>query len=136
MGGPAVLTRDECWARLGAACVGHLAYTAHALPVIRPMRYAVVGQELLLVTSSDELARQVDGQVVAFEVDAVADHREAWSVVALGTARFVTDPGEIARLGDQPVASWSGADRPHRVLLTVGRLTGRLLLPHRPVPAA
>lgn len=136
MDGLAAMTREECWARLRIGSVGHLAYTARALPVIRPMRYVVAGQHLLLLTTSDALARQVDGQVVAFEADAVVGSHEAWSVVALGTARLLVDPGEIARVGAYPVTSWSGADRPHRVLLTVGELGGRLLLPHQPVPAA
>jgi nitroimidazol reductase NimA-like FMN-containing flavoprotein (pyridoxamine 5'-phosphate oxidase superfamily) len=137
MNGPEALTRDECWERLRAASVGHVAYTARALPVIRPVRYVVNGQHLLLLTTWDELARQVDGQVVAFEIDAL-DGRSGvgWSVVALGTARFLQEPGESARYGAYSVTSWSGADHPHRVLLTVGDLSGRVLLPQQPVPAA
>ena len=127
------LTRDECWERLRSEVVGHLAFTRRAMPMIRPMRYVVAGQHLLLLAPSDELAEQVDGQVVAFEIDKVDDVGGCgWSVVALGTARLVQDPGDIARVGAYPVASWSGVDHPSRVLLTVGELSGRLILPRQP----
>lgn len=122
MEGSDELTRDECWDRLRSRSVGHLAFTTRAMPMIRPVPYVVTGLHLLL-TPSDELAAQVDGQVVAFEIDALdGDGHCGWSVVALGTARFVQEP--------------RGVDSHRRVLLTVGELSGRRVLPSRPVPAA
>ena len=129
------LTRDECWERLRSGALGHLAFTIRAMPVIRPMRYVVTGLHLLLAPS-DELAEHVDGQVVAFEIDAAdASGGYRWSVVAVGTARLLQDPGEIARVAAHPFASWWSVESPSRVLLTIGELSGRTVLPHQPVPA-
>jgi nitroimidazol reductase NimA-like FMN-containing flavoprotein (pyridoxamine 5'-phosphate oxidase superfamily) len=127
----AVLEPAECWALLRSQCVGRLAFTERALPAIRPLNYAVTGNHLMLHVGAD-LARRLDGQVVAFEVDDIdSTLKRGVSVVITGTLRWVRNDGELLRtLGLPP--SWAGPGHQEAVCLTVGDLQGRRL-PARPL---
>ena len=50
--------------------------------------------------------------MVAFEADQLdLAGRSGWSVTAIGQAREVTDPGEMARLRDLSLISWAPGAR-------------------------
>jgi len=120
------LDTQECRNLLASRMVGRVAFTERALPAIRPVNYVMHGTHILLRTSADGLAAQLDGQVVAFEVDdADTDSRTGWSVVVTGTARVLREPGELLRIDAVPVSSWAGPDRATAVLITPGQITGR-----------
>jgi hypothetical protein len=123
------LTRPECLRLLGQCTLGRVAYTERALPAIRAVTYALVGQHLLLRTSSDGLGRRLDGQVVAFEVDDMdADLVRGWSVVVTGTARLVSAPADLVRYDAVRLVALDGADHDDRVCITPGEITGRRLV--------
>lgn len=95
------IERGDCLHLLGQSSTGQVAFTARALTAIRSVVYALVGQDLVLDTRSDDLAQQLDGQVVAFAVEASSGGNELnWSVVVTGMARRLTDveplPGTFA----------------------------------------
>jgi nitroimidazol reductase NimA-like FMN-containing flavoprotein (pyridoxamine 5'-phosphate oxidase superfamily) len=82
---------------------------------------------VLLRTSADsDLARSVDGGVVAFEADEFdADAESGWSVVVTGRAAVVTDPAEHERLLQTGPRSWVTAQDAVFVRISCEMVTGR-----------
>lgn len=80
----APLSRQACLDLLARRDTAHVAYTDRALPAIRPVRYAMVGQQVVLRVESDDLAGRLDGQVLALSVD-----EGAWTVVVTGAAHLL-----------------------------------------------
>ncbi|MDY0813901.1 pyridoxamine 5'-phosphate oxidase family protein [Kitasatospora purpeofusca] len=74
---------------LRRAGVGRVVYTVGALPAVLPVRFRLdpLGGVLLSTAPGSELARAVDGAVIAFEADEVdgADGT-GWCVTLLGRA--------------------------------------------------
>jgi nitroimidazol reductase NimA-like FMN-containing flavoprotein (pyridoxamine 5'-phosphate oxidase superfamily) len=111
---------------LAGRSLGRVAFTERALPAIRPVNYAVVGQHVLLRTAADGLGRLLDGQIVAFEVDDMdADQGTGWSVVLTGTARLVAEPGDLMRYDAAALVTLAGPGHDARVCITPGEITGR-----------
>ena len=130
MDGLDVVGLDDCWQLLRGRTVGRVVFTLRALPAIRPLNYTVSGAHILLRPQSRRLAEQLDGQVVAFEVDEIDElTHQGWSVVITGTARHVVDVAELARLGGLAATSWVGGDEANTVVITVGDMTGRMISP-------
>jgi hypothetical protein len=74
------LSADECLrllARGSLGSLGRLVYTRHALPVVLPVRFGLDFSGALTVSTPDGsgLAADLDGSVVAFQVD--SDHQDA-----------------------------------------------------------
>ena len=121
------LSTKECWELLGTQVVGRVAYTERALPRILPVNYVLVDRHLLLRVSAEGLARSLDRQVVAFEVDESERlWHSGWSVVVIGTARWLTSAGDVTRGVNVP-ASWAGPDHQTLMSITVGDIRGRRL---------
>ncbi|MEU6379902.1 pyridoxamine 5'-phosphate oxidase family protein [Streptomyces sp. NPDC046909] len=125
------LDRLECLRRLAKAPVGRIVHTRQALPAVLPVNFCLDGDGAVLLRTSagSELARAVDGAVVAFEADEVdAVTHSGWSVVVIGRATVVTDPAEHARLCRVGPRSW--APSPEEVFVRVGPdlVTGRELV--------
>lgn len=88
-----VLSHEECVRRLGAGGVGRVATTHRALPAIMPVRYWLTDDALVFCAAGDPvLTHGCDGNVVAFEIDELAeDGRSGWSVMVVGTAHLQGD---------------------------------------------
>jgi hypothetical protein len=79
------LSADECLrllARGSLGSLGRLVYTRHALPVVLPVRFGLDFSGALTVSTPDGsgLAADLDGSVVAFQVDSAhqdATHQDA-----------------------------------------------------------
>lgn len=103
------LDRQESLRRLANASVGRIVHTRDALPAVLPVNFLLEesGAVLLCTSASSELARAVEGAVVAFEADEVdtAAH-SGWSVVVTGLASVVTDPEEHEHLVRTGPRSW------------------------------
>ena len=126
MGRLQMLGRDECLQLLAGKCLGRVAFTERALPVIRPVNYALVGHHIVLQTQPDGLGRRLDGQVVAFEVDEMdSEHGTGWSVVLTGVARLLRRSGELTRQASIPLLSLAGDGHDDRVCIVPGQITGR-----------
>jgi nitroimidazol reductase NimA-like FMN-containing flavoprotein (pyridoxamine 5'-phosphate oxidase superfamily) len=92
------LSEEKCLDLLRGAIVGRVAFNAPAGPRIVPVNYTTVGDAIVFRTSPySELGTHANGTAVAFEIDQIdyPDHK-GWSVVATGTARFVTDVADLA----------------------------------------
>ncbi|MFF0789127.1 pyridoxamine 5'-phosphate oxidase family protein [Streptomyces spiralis] len=103
------LDRQECLRLLAEVAVGRVVYTRHALPAVLPVNFSLdTDASVLLRTSAgSDLARAVDGAVVAFEADEFdPENRSGWSVVVTGQAGVVSDPAEHERLLRTGPRSW------------------------------
>jgi nitroimidazol reductase NimA-like FMN-containing flavoprotein (pyridoxamine 5'-phosphate oxidase superfamily) len=125
------LDRQECLRLLAKAPVGRIVHTRQALPAVLPVNFGLDtdGTVLVRTAAASELARAVDGAVVAFEADEVdAATRSGWSVVVTGHASVVTDPAEHERLTRTGPRSWVPA--PHEAFLRIEPelVTGRALV--------
>jgi len=126
------LDRASCWELVRAQQLGRLAYTDLALPSIRPLNYEVDGTHLLLRVSP-KLADRLDGQVVAFEVDDIDQSaRIGTTVVLIGTVRRTDEAEGVRASGRAP--SWVAQPESVPMRLTIGRMDGRRLLRHAPLP--
>ncbi|MGW0705891.1 pyridoxamine 5'-phosphate oxidase family protein [Streptomyces sp. NPDC002643] len=125
------LDRDECLRLLARAPIGRVVHTRRALPAVLPVNFALDegGAVVLRTSAASELARSVDGAVVAFEADAVdAARHSGWSVVVTGTATVVTDPAVHARLARTGPRSWAPAPEEVFVRIEPELVTGRELV--------
>jgi hypothetical protein len=105
----------ECLRLLGSVTIGRLVFTTRALPAIRPACHLIDGKYVIIGTDAGSLvfasSRPGGGPVLAYEAD-VIDPLSClgWSVVVVGSARRVTDPGRVAAY-QQALAPWiAGAD--------------------------
>lgn len=124
------LDRRACLRLLGARVVGRVVYTEAALPAAQPVNYVLDGEEVLFRTSSaSKLAAATRGAVVAFQVDDIEpEARTGWSVLGIGEAYEVVDPGRLAELAHSGPQSWSPEATDHVVCIPMQVLTGRELV--------
>ncbi|MFF9060354.1 pyridoxamine 5'-phosphate oxidase family protein [Streptomyces sp. NPDC101213] len=124
------LERHDCLRLMARAPVGRVVYTRRALPAVLPVGFALDrdGAVLLRTSAASELARALDGAVVAFETDEVdAARHSGWSVVVTGRATVVTDPAELDRLARTGPDSRVPAPREVLVRIEPELVTGREL---------
>jgi nitroimidazol reductase NimA-like FMN-containing flavoprotein (pyridoxamine 5'-phosphate oxidase superfamily) len=109
--GMLTLSRDACLRYLGRTGVGRVAVTVGALPAIFPVNYAMKGDDVVFRTAQGtKLDAAVRNAVVAFEVDhSDRMSHTGWSVMILGPARAITDPGELADTDLLPLTRWARA---------------------------
>lgn len=122
-----ILGPDECRDLLRHAEVGRIVFTHNALPAIQPVNYVLDGDDVVFRTSrTSRLATAASGAIVAFEIDAFdVGARTGWSVVAIGPARRVSAPGEIAALERLDLHTWAPGQRDQFVRLRPEMLSGR-----------
>ena len=119
------LSRDECLRHLRESRIGRVAVTHRALPAIVPVNY-VVDHGIVFRTRADGmLDRACRGQVVAFEVDAMAeDGSSGWSVMVVGVANGL-DGSERLRALNSGLVSARGDVMDRFVRLTMTEISGR-----------
>lgn len=128
--GLGVLDRHECLIRLGRGGVGRVGFTSAALPVILPVNYAMLGEDVVFQSvRGSKFQAAMQHAIVAFEVDDVDWFGHGgWSVLAIGTAGPLSDWTERRQAGRLPLSSWvSGEVEFVRIHTDV--LTGRVLSP-------
>ncbi|WP_240107732.1 pyridoxamine 5'-phosphate oxidase family protein [Streptomyces sp. MUM 203J] len=122
---------DECRALLSTHGVGRVAVSTPDGPAVVPVNYEVVDRSVTFRTAPESVPAAAVGNDVAFEVDHVDDAlRSGWSVLVVGPARVVTDPGAIRRLTERAhTRPWAGGAREMWVAIEPRRLTGRRIVP-------
>jgi uncharacterized protein len=125
-----LLTDEDCWRLLASGEVGRVAITMHALPVIFPVNYVVLGTAIVFRTArGSKLAAAARGAVVAFEVDDYErSDRSGWSVLAVGRSEVVHDleiTGSVVAAGLEP---WADGHRTALVRITPGFVSGRRIV--------
>jgi nitroimidazol reductase NimA-like FMN-containing flavoprotein (pyridoxamine 5'-phosphate oxidase superfamily) len=126
-GGLELLDEAQCRELLHHGVVGRVGLTRKALPVILPVNYAMIDEQVTFWSAPGMKLDAAHAQtVVAFEVDRFDEiQRCGWSVLVVGVAREVQDPDiiEAARhIGLQP---WVDGDRGHLVQIGVEFISGR-----------
>ncbi|MEU0568538.1 pyridoxamine 5'-phosphate oxidase family protein [Nonomuraea sp. NPDC005983] len=122
-----VLSRQECLGLLSATPIGRIVFTDHALPAVQPVTFCLDGETIVIRTATgSKLAAATRHAVVAFEADSFdLDTRTGWSVTAVGRARAVHEPHEIARLNSLPLTPWAPGARAHYITVETEQVTGR-----------
>jgi nitroimidazol reductase NimA-like FMN-containing flavoprotein (pyridoxamine 5'-phosphate oxidase superfamily) len=126
------LDEQECRRLLSSRGVGRIAVTTReGRPAVVPVNYGVVDDAIVFRTAPQALPAAAVGAEVAFEVDHVDDTMSVgWSVLAVGLAEAVTDPGEAEDLARRTSAEpWAGGERDLWIRIRPGRLTGRRITP-------
>lgn len=121
------LDREECLQLLQKADVGRIGYVVDGAAIILPVNFTMLGADIVFCTAKGgKLSWLSNHSHVAFEVDEgrPAD-REGWSVLLHGTAREVTDPGELDSLRRGPMPSWVNSSNDHWVRITIQDVSGR-----------
>jgi hypothetical protein len=134
--GLGAMQEAECWERLGETMIGRIGVVAGREPLVLPVNFALDGDRIVFRTGAGtKFHAVVHDAVLALEIDEVdEDYHLGWSVLAVGQAREVEDPAEIARLSrDLPLRPWAGGDKSHWIVLTPSRVTGRKLVPGAPL---
>ncbi|MEV4175976.1 pyridoxamine 5'-phosphate oxidase family protein [Nonomuraea sp. NPDC049709] len=132
-----VLSREECLRLLSSVPIGRIVFTDRALPAVQPVNFRLVGESIVIRTSSgSKLAAATRRSVVAFEADDLDPAlRTGWSVTAVGHARAVTDPAELTRLNALPLVPWAPGDHDHYIVVEAEQVSGRRLT-GRPIATA
>ncbi|MEU9023980.1 pyridoxamine 5'-phosphate oxidase family protein [Actinomadura sp. NPDC048394] len=122
-----ILGPGECRDLLRHAEVGRIVFTHNALPAIQPVNYVLDGEDIVFRTSrTSRLATAATGTIVAFEIDEFdVDTRTGWSVVAVGPARRVSAPGEVALLQGIELRTWAPGQRDLLIRVRPEMLSGR-----------
>ena len=86
------LTRPECLALLEPGGHGRVAATTRAVPIIIPVTFTLIGEDLVFTPGSGDLSRALENSVIAFETDqSGSDGRPAWEVHVTGVATVLPD---------------------------------------------
>jgi len=107
------LSRAQCLELMATMPVGRIGVSVRALPVILPVNFVLVGENIVFRTiSGTKLDAATANAVVAFEVDSYApDCKSGWSVLIRGVSSEITDPEELRALTDIPLRAWALDDR-------------------------
>jgi nitroimidazol reductase NimA-like FMN-containing flavoprotein (pyridoxamine 5'-phosphate oxidase superfamily) len=123
------LSRAECLALLSQASMGRIGLSVKDLPVILPVNFALVSEQIVVRTvTGTKLSAATAQKVVAFEADGYDPGGAwGWSVMVQGIAREITDPSDLARARALPLRAWAFEDgvADRLVSIDVGVVSGR-----------
>lgn len=126
-----ILGREECLRLLATATIGRLGMTSGALPVVLPVNFRLVGDDIVFRTGAGtKLDAATRNAVVAFEVDSFDPFsHEGWSVMVTGMAEEATDPRQRAVLERANIPRWALSGDGRYVCVATDMLSGRRILP-------
>jgi nitroimidazol reductase NimA-like FMN-containing flavoprotein (pyridoxamine 5'-phosphate oxidase superfamily) len=121
------LSTAECLMLLQSKRVGRIVWCGSNGPQALPVNYVVDDGRILFRTSPySVIAKVAVEQQVAFEVDDIDEFVETgWSVLVVGTARGVDDPGDIPRALEHRPAPWAPGTRNLYIRIQPQTVTGR-----------
>lgn len=120
------LSTEQCWEHLYSARYGRIATMDGDEIEITPINLVAGDGKIYFRTArGTKLLHLLLNEHVAVEVDQVQGG-EAWSVIARGTARRLTDPAEIARVDELPPRPWLETPKLLHVEVAPTKITGRV----------
>jgi nitroimidazol reductase NimA-like FMN-containing flavoprotein (pyridoxamine 5'-phosphate oxidase superfamily) len=124
-----VLGREQCLDLLRTVTIGRVGLSVHALPVILPVSFVVLGDRLVIRTGAgSKLQAALAGAVVAFEADHVDDATDqAWSVLVRGSASVLADGSAEAASGAAWGDPWVRPGEERLVGISTDLVSGRRL---------
>ena len=122
-----ILGRDECLMLLAGAVVGRIGASLGSTPVVLPVNFRLVGEQILFETGrGTKLDAATRNAAVSFEIDDFDRFSHTgWSVVAAGVAREVTDPAMVAELRAAKIPRWAPEGGHRIVAIDISKLSGR-----------
>ena len=128
--GMAVMTRQECMARLGRSGTGRVAVTVGALPAVFPVNYAIEDDYVYYRTAAGtKLEAASNNSIVAFQIDDIDPASQTgWSVLVVGPSSVVTDADSLERLADLPLPRWIAGGPQTLVGIRAELVSGRKIL--------
>lgn len=122
-----VLSREECVALLRQASLGRVGVSIGALPAILPVNYGVLDDHVVFRTApGTQLTAALRDAVVAFEADFADDHATTgWSVLVVGRAKELTEPGVLEEARALRLQPWAPGSHDHFVAIGLERVSGR-----------
>ncbi|GEL18135.1 pyridoxamine 5'-phosphate oxidase family protein [Pseudonocardia asaccharolytica] len=120
---------DECLRLMASGAVGRVVFTDFALPAAHPVNYILDGEEVVFRTGTgSKLAVATRNAVVGFQVDEIdEDSRTGWSVLGVGVAYEVTEPGRLVDLAGRMPTPWAPGRIAHTIAIPLQQLSGRRL---------
>ena len=124
-----VLDSEDCLNLIATQPIGRVIVSSMALPAAFPVNFALMDGDVVFRTGvGSKLAAAVDNVVVAFEVDEFeADTFVGWSVLVTGHSAEITDPDELERAHQLPLAPWLPTVPSRFVRIRTQLITGRRL---------
>lgn len=137
LNGLEVLDPSECMRLLGSVSLGRIGLSSDALPVVLPVNFVLVGDQIVVRTRrGTKLAAATRNAIVAFEVDQLDPHSGVgWSVMVQGFARELADPDELAAANAAPLARWIDRHDGRHVGISIDVISGRRVEADGPLPA-
>ena len=122
-----MLSPAECERLLAQTTVGRVGISIGALPVVLPVNYAMLDDDVVIRTGAGtKLDAALAGAVVAFEVDHVDPiYHEGWSVLVQGRATEIADPADIERARALPLRPWAPGTRDRFIRIPAEVISGR-----------
>jgi len=127
------LDRGACFELLRTVGIGRIAWaTDDGRALVLPVNFVVDGDAVVFKTAhGSKLTAVSEGRPLSFEADDMEPALHVgWSVLITGVAEVVTEPDEIRRLEELPLAPWGRTPKPFFVRLPAGEPTGRRLPLH------
>ena len=126
-----MLGRDECLGLLAGTTLGRIGLTSGALPAVLPVNFWFDGAQILIRTGTGtKLAAATHDAVVAFEIDDMDPvWHTGWSVMVTGIAHHITEPRELERVAELPIARWAPRGGGHVVAIAPELISGRRIRP-------
>jgi nitroimidazol reductase NimA-like FMN-containing flavoprotein (pyridoxamine 5'-phosphate oxidase superfamily) len=124
------LAETECLLLLGRHTVGRLAVLDDGRPAVFPVSYRRDGGTIVVRSDEGtELDAIGDDDAVAFEIDGLDPRsRSGWSVAVTGTAREVTDTGELEQVRKLHLEPWAPGARSRYIRIVPDSIGGRRIV--------
>jgi nitroimidazol reductase NimA-like FMN-containing flavoprotein (pyridoxamine 5'-phosphate oxidase superfamily) len=122
------LSPIACSIHLRREDVGRVAVLVDGHPEIFPVNYAVdeSGDIFFRTDPGSKLDAVATAPVIAFEIDGLDEERHSgWSVLAVGPARWVAGPEQLAHADTLSLQPWAAGAKANVVRLSPTKLTGR-----------
>jgi nitroimidazol reductase NimA-like FMN-containing flavoprotein (pyridoxamine 5'-phosphate oxidase superfamily) len=125
------LTSGECRMLIAPGGIGRIAFCTVSGPVVLPVNFSVLGGSVVVRTSAGSLIEAHGDDRAAFEVDHVDEVLcQGWSVLLLGQAHRVLQPGELRNVREAMVAGpWPDGERDVYVRIVPDQISGRRITP-------
>ena len=117
-----------CDRHLRTETIGRVAVMVDGHPEIFPVNYAVDerGDIYFRTDPGTKLSAVATAPTIAFEIDGFDEDNElGWSVLAVGPARWLTSPAQIAHVRTLRLQPWAAGEKANVVRLSPTKLTGR-----------
>jgi transcriptional regulator with XRE-family HTH domain len=121
------LTQAECHQLLAPRGIGRIGFRSASGMMILPVNYAVTGGTVVIRTGAGSLIGGHGDGPVSFQADHFdLELGQGWSVLVLGEAHRVLQPGELQQLREHcDLRPWPGGEHDLFVRIVPTQLTGR-----------